>query len=157
MAEPTTPAPKAPPLNPTQRADWNNFVDFMDKQGMRGNTALDDRNKQLGAYYFQKFKAINPTTTLTYNDVPRVQQALQDYRSQSLADIKAGKIQLPGVKDPDKEYMNDLSSVDGWLGSKTSAHKFPVAVAQTLPPGTTPVVQNYGTDVEKFRAQHPLN
>lgn len=145
-----------PPLSPQAKNDWNNFVDFMDKQGMRGNSALDDRDKNLGQFYFQKFKTMYPHTTLAYQDVPRVQQALQDYRTQSLADIKAGKIQLPGVKDPDKEYMSDLSPVDGWLGSKTSVHKFPVAVAQTIPQAGNKQVQNYGTDVDKFRAENPL-
>ena len=31
------------PLNPQERAQWNAYIDYLDKQGMKGNPALDNR------------------------------------------------------------------------------------------------------------------
>lgn len=135
-----------PPLTNQQKQDWNGFIDFVDKSGYKGNPVLDDRNQQLGSYLMQKYRSLNPKATITYQDVPRVQSALQEYRTNLVNQWKAGKVApMEGVKT-EADIMPQLSEVDGWLGSKTSSHRFPVAVA-TNADGTK---TNYGVNTAAY-------
>lgn len=144
------PGPQVPPLTPQQKADWNNFLDFTQKEGYMGNPILDDRNKNLGNYLMQKYRALNPHATITYNDVPRVQQELQDYRNNLVNQYKSGHAVMDDIKSED-EIMPGLSPADGWLGSKTSSHRFPVA-ALTVNNNGKVATTNYGTDTQKYDA-----
>ena len=147
VVQPTQPTgPGTPPLTVKQRQDWNRFIDFMDKSGYKGSKDLDNRDTNLGRFLFQRFKSQNKDVGLTYEDVPRVQQELQDYRNLLLQQFKGGKIKPEGMKDPEKELMPGLSAVDGWLGSKTSSYKFPTAVATDAQGQTT----NYGVNTESY-------
>lgn len=138
------------PLTPVQKTMWNGFLDFMEKQGLKGNAALDNRDTNLGQYYLNKYKSITPGFSLTYQDVPRVQADLQSYRQNLINQYKSGKIAPDSsIKDPETDIMPNLSKVDGWLGSLTSSHRFPVAQATTADGQT----QNFGTDVAKYDAQ----
>ena len=139
--------PQAPPLTDKQKQDWNQFIDFTEKEGFKGNPILDDRDKHLGLYLMQKYKSMNPKSTITYNDVPRVQQELLDYKSHLVNQYKQGLIAPSDtIKNPETDIMPDLSPRDGWLGSKTSSHKFPVAQATNADKSTT----NYGTNTAAF-------
>lgn len=139
-----------PGLTPVQRNQWNQFIDYLDKQGVKGSPLLDQRDKNLGQYYFQKFAATNPGITINYNDVPRVQQELQDYRNNLINQWKAGKIQGDDIKTAD-DIMPGLSATDGWLGSKTSSYKYPVASVVRTENGKT-TKTDYGTNTEAFDA-----
>jgi hypothetical protein len=141
-AQPPTP----PPLTNQQKTDWNSFLDFTDKEGYKGNPILDDRSKQLGQYLMQKYRTLNPKATITYDDVPRVQQSLQDYRNQVVQKWRADHSVMP-VKSED-EIIPGLSDVDGWLGSKTSSHKFPVGGITN----TDGSIQQYGTNTAAYDA-----
>lgn len=148
MDDPKVKAPTPPPLNNQQKSDWNGFLDFVDKSGYRGSPLLDQKDKNMGMFLFQKYQSLNPHTTITYNDVPRVQSELQNYRNDLVNKYKSGKVQIDGIKSED-EIMPDLSVADGWLGSKTSSHKFPVAtLTQTNNDGTT--VTNFGTNLQAY-------
>lgn len=133
-------------LNPNERAQWNAYIDYLEKKGMKGNPALDNRDTGLSQQLFNEYKAQNPSFSLTYDRVPAVQQDLQDYRGQLVNKWKANPTIIPGVKSAD-EIMSDLSPVDSWLGSKTSSHKYPVAMLNNN--GTQ---QNFGTDIDKYNA-----
>lgn len=139
-----------PPLSNQQKNDWNRFIDFTDQQGYKGNPLLDERDKNLGLYLMQKYQSLNPKTSITYQDVPRVQAELQDYRNHLVDLYKSGKASVDGIKSED-EIMPDLSPVDGWLGSKTSSHKFPVANMTQNNNGAVSTT-NYGTDTQKYDA-----
>jgi hypothetical protein len=118
-----------PPLTPQEKVQWNGFIDYLDKQGLRGSTALDNRDTGLGAKLMAQYQKVNPAFNLTYDRVGDVQQDLQDYRKQLIDKYKSGKAQADsGIKSPD-EIMSGLSPVDGWLGSKTSSYKYPTAQA----------------------------
>lgn len=140
-------APQVPPLSDKQKQDWNSFLDFVDKEGYKGNPILDDKNKQLGLYLMQKYRSLNPKATITYQDVPRIQGELQAYRNNVVNQWKAGKIQTDAKSED--EIMPGLSPVDGWLGSKTSSHKFPTAVVTNTTDGKS-LTTNYGTNVAAF-------
>lgn len=141
-----TPAPQ-PPLSDKQKMEWNRLIDFMDKEGYKGSEHLDNRDTNLGKFLFQKFQAQNPDVTIRYEDVPRVQTELQNYRQHLIQQFKDKKMQASTeIKDPEKEIMPGLSKVDGWLGSKTSSYKFPTAVATNAQGQQT----NYGVNTEQF-------
>jgi len=137
-----------PPLTDQQKIQWNRFIDFMDKEGYKGSDQLDNRDTNMGKFLFQKFKSKNPDVTITYDDVPRVQADLQNYRQHLINQYKSGKMvdKNNDIKDPDKEIMPGLSQVDGWLGSKTSSYKFPTAAATNL----DQTVTNYGVNTGAY-------
>jgi len=137
--------PQQPPpgLSPLQRLHWNNFIDYLDKQGVKGSPLLDQRDKNLGQFYFQKYASTNPGLSITYNDVPKIQQELQDYRTNLVNQWKSGKAKIDSIKTED-EIMPNLSPADGWLGSKTSSYKYPNYVQTDTKAGNT-TTNNYGT------------
>jgi len=140
-----------PQLTPVQKQQWNQFIDYLDKTGYKGNTMLDDRDKNLGQFLFDKYRHETPGVTITYQDVPRIQQAMIDNRKEAVNLYKTGKAQFD-VND-ESEIMPNLSAVDGWLGSKTSSHKFPVAMATINNKGKV-TTTNYGTDMDKYNKEH---
>lgn len=133
------------PLSVNERDQWNGFIDYLQKTGMKGNPALDNRDTGLSQQVFDNYKAQNPHFTLNYNQVPQVQQDLQDYRNNVVQKWKAN----PGVADVKSadEIMPGLSPVDGWLGSKTSSHKYPVATINN-----NGIPQNFGTNTGAYDA-----
>lgn len=140
-------AQKRVPLSNGQRQEWNSFLDYLQKRGVKGNPALDNRDTGLGQKLMEEYRAQNPHFSLTYDQVPQVQQDLQDYRNSLVQQYKSGKAAVtPDIKSAD-DIMPDLSPADGWLGSKTSSHKYPVATLNNN--GT---VQNYGTNISAYDA-----
>ena len=134
-------------LTPVQKQHWNAFVDYMGNQNLKGNAILDQRDKSIGQQAFLRFKAANPGVSLKYEDVPVVQKELQDYRSDLVNKYKSGQAKVDGVKNED-EIMPGLSDVDGWIGSKTSSHKFPVASFTSAKGEKT----DYGTNTKLYDA-----
>lgn len=137
-----------PPLTPEVKKRWNKFIDFVAMQNMANNPILDQRNKQVGMSLLQKFNYANPKDVLPTDIIPTVQQSLQDYRSDLVGQWKAGKIQGDGIK-AETDIMPNLSVVDGWPGSKTLSHKFPVA-KQTVTQNGVSTVKDYGTDTQGY-------
>ncbi len=141
---------KTQALTPEQRQRWNDFTDFVEKQNMKGNPQLDQRNKQIGMGLLQKFNMAYPDKALPVTIIPQVQQELQDHRTKMVTAYRAGQQFTPDVKSED-DIMKNISLVDGWPGTKTLASKFPIAIAhRTDEKGTT--TKNYGTDLAAFEA-----
>ena len=124
---PGTPTQPPPPLTLAQRESWNNFIDYLDKQGYKGSTALDNRNMALGQNLLAKYNAMRPNNKIDYSDIARVQQEIQDHRN-NLVNMwkKDPKVINTPIKS-EAEIMPNISPVDGWLGSKTSSWRFPIA------------------------------
>lgn len=141
------PTPKG--LTPEQKANWNKFIDYVGSHKMTGNPILDQRDKQVGLGLLAKYNMENPKNALPTDIVPKVQQDLQDYRTNLVKQWKSGKVQAtPDVKS-EADIMPTISKVDGWPGTLTLSHKFPVAQATiTTPSGKA--TKDYGTDVGKF-------
>lgn len=146
QGDPTKQTPPQPLTN-AQKAQWNDFIDYMDKQGYKGASALDNRNMALGQNLLNKYNQMRPDNAIKYEDIPRVQQELHNYRAGLVDKWKKGLAQSDEVKKED-DIMPSLSAVDGWLGSKTSSYKFPTAVF-TDSQGKQ---QNFGTNVAAYDA-----
>jgi len=143
------PSNPVPPLTPIQRQDWNSFIDFTEKEGYKGNPILDDKDKKLGMYLMQKYKSLNPKSTITYADVPRVQSELQQVKTNAIQEYRKNPSEFNGVKSED-EILPSISKVDGWLGSKTSSNKFPVATLIKNTPGKSDTTY-YGTNIAALK------
>lgn len=136
---------KPKPLTTVQKQNWNNFIDFLDKSGYKGSADLDNRDTELGKMLLAKYNAANPKAQIQYEDVPSVQNELQQYRQSLINSWKSGQSQGDGIKSVD-DIMPGLSKVDGWLGSKTSSYKFPTAVV-THTDGSK---QNFGVNTDLY-------
>ncbi len=111
---------------------------------MAGHPSLDQRNMQVGMGLLGQFNKAYPNQALPPEIIPQVQQDLQDYRTEMLGRIKAGKAQFEGKPE---DFMGGISPVDGWPGTKTLSTKFPAWIdTQTTPSGTTTINNgpNYG-------------
>lgn len=145
------PVQQAPlPLSNDSKTQWNGFIDYLDKRGFKGNPSLDNRDTGLGQKLMEEYRAQNPHFSLSYDQVPMVQQGLQDYRNTVLKQWKAGKMQPDASVKTEDDLMPGLSNIDGWLGSKTSSYKFPIAY--TTDPKTGAVNQNYGVNTAAYDA-----
>lgn len=125
---PEDPIPKK--LTTTQMQHWNEFVQFVESKGYKGSTDFDKRDTNLGKNALEAYKRINPDFSISYNDIPSVQQGIADTRNFAIDKLKGGKAKLADGLDAGKDYekfMPNISKVDGWLGSKTSSHTFPKA------------------------------
>lgn len=134
--------PQLQPLNNDERVQWNGFLDYLNKKGVQGSPMLDNRNTALGQQLMEEYRAQNPHFSLNYNQVPQVQNDLQNYRQGLVKQWQSNPKVAPGVKSAD-DIMGGISPVDGWLGSKTSSYRYPVAALNN---------QNFGTDVAKYDA-----
>lgn len=107
------------PLEPKQREDWNNYVNWLEKKGYKGSPLLDKKETGLARNLFDQFIKENPKSTINYETVKSVQ-----YEMQKLRDAAQGF--AARRNDPNaKNIMSGVSKLDGWPGSKTTSFKFP--------------------------------
>ena len=130
------------PISNTIRSEWNSFVDFLDKRGLRGNPQLDtgDLSQKMLNQYIRE----NPLTPLKPEMVKDIQADFANYRGYALNKIKQNKgVFAPGVTE--ENFMSELSKLDSWPGSRTTSHKFPMEYLQYLDSqGNTERTQNLG-------------
>ena len=150
--DPKKETPPEPPNNfqqPTlqQRQDWNKFLDFLEASKVGGSKDLDKRDQSLGLTYLNKYRAVNPKTSITADLIPSIQydQYLlrkgETYPSLTPEQLKY----VRGGLNP--AYMSrPVSPVDGWLGSITSRLYYPTA-ARGASSGEK---WDFGPDIETY-------
>lgn len=128
--------PKAPdnyaPLTPDQRQQWNDFLDFVGKQGLGGSAKLDARDQKLGLGLLQQYKKANPNFAITPQMIPNIQYDQWQLRKGD---------SFPGLTPEQLKYVRSglnpaymqrpVSDTDGWLGSLTSKQYYPTATGGT--------------------------
>lgn len=149
-ALPAAQQPPPPPLTNDEKQQWNGFIDYLDKKGLRGSALLDNKDTSLGAKLISEYQSVNPNFTLGYDRVSDVQNDLQNYRNQLFKDYQQGKVSIPGVRTVE-DVMPGISQVDGWLGSKTSNYKYPSAYL-TQSQGNSTKTTNYGVNTAAYDA-----
>lgn len=80
------PKKKAPPkgykpTTPSQRRDWNDMLDKMQKDGIAGGKDLDQSDRNVGAAYIEKYIKETPGTSVSPELIPHVQYEQQQLRS----------------------------------------------------------------------------
>lgn len=69
------------PLTASQRRDWNDMLDSMQKEGVAGSNDLDQPDKNVGSAYIEKYRKENPNTSITSEMIPSVQYEQQAFRT----------------------------------------------------------------------------
>ncbi len=122
-------------LTPQQMKEWNMFVDFLDKKGIKGSGSLNN-DKTVGKKLFDEFKKSNPGVTIDYSVVPSVQYEMHLLQKEARRfDARRG--------NPDSKVLEGISKLDGWMGSKTSSFKFP-DLKVSAPNNPNVIVENKG-------------
>lgn len=143
--------PNAPenykPLNSSERTEWNNFLNYLEKKGVGGSKDLDKRDKSLGLKYIDQYRKENPDTFINKDMIPRIQydqyllrkgDAYPTLNKEELSYIRAGL---------NPSFLNrDVSDVDGWLGSITSRLYYP----QSQRADNKGNKYSFGTDFESY-------
>lgn len=138
-------------LSPDDKNRWNKFVEYVAKQGQANNPQLDQRNKQLGMSLLQRFNYANPQDALPMDIVKNVQQEIHNYRTDLVNKWKKDPTVINEPIKDESEIMSKISPVDGWPGTLTLSHKFPVGTLTEVKDGKK-TVQNFGTDLSKYDA-----
>ena len=128
------------------RGEWNNYVTWLESQGMKGKPELDSNN--LGFKYLENYRKINPNSPLTKEKIPEIQGYLQDYRNWVIEGHKSGKRPVSFTETPLPDYsnfMSNLSRVDGYPGQYTTSVKFPVQYMNDRKEGFASIVKNKQT------------
>lgn len=70
------------------RGDWNQFLSYLDKKGVRGNPALDKGG--IGYQMFDNYVKDNPGTSLSRETLPVIRGEMNNYRNWVLGESKKG-------------------------------------------------------------------
>jgi hypothetical protein len=115
------------PLTSEERAQWNDFIRFVNQEKkMGGDKSLDVRDKSVGIELMEEYRQKNPKFTLTPAQIPSIQ-----YEHNTMREMNALPDQTdlnPHIKSLIKNSFpadRELSPVDGWLGSLTSKQAYP--------------------------------
>jgi hypothetical protein len=143
---PPTP-PGYTPLSVEQRAQWNGFLDYLDKQKLGGNPVLDKRDQTLGLQQMAAYKKANPNFSITPQMIGSIQYEQQMLRKGD---------SFPGLKPEELAYMRKglspaymarpISDVDNWLGSYTSKEYYPTSTRADNQGNKW----NFGNDFESY-------
>lgn len=135
------------PLNLVQRKNWNDFLDYLQKEGVGGSAKLDQRDQTLGLNYLNKYNKENPDKAIDPKLIDDIQyEQYQLRKGDSFAGLKPEELAYVR-KGLQPAYLNrPISDVDNWLGSLTSREYYPSAHRGTNTEGS----YDFGVDVESY-------
>ena len=131
-----------PSITNKERQDWNDYVNWLEKKGMKGNAELDKND--LGGKMIDLYRKENPSTSVSRNMIKPIQKEFSKYRDWSLGEVKKGQAALGEGVTPEN-YMKALSIIDGIAGQRTTSFLFPSKYMTTFVDG-----KNTGTVNEGF-------
>lgn len=132
------PSPEEMPISNRTRQDWNDYIDWLDKNGVKGHPSLD--HNDLGFKMIEQYRKVNPSTSITKDMVVPIQKEFSKYRDYALKQVDKGEVQLAQGTTKDN-FLKALSTVDGIPGQRTTSYKFPVGYMKDMNTGD---VQNKG-------------
>ena len=135
------------PLSVVQRKNWNDFLDYLQKEGVGGSKDLDKRDQTLGLTYLNKYNKENPDKAIDPGMIDDIQYDQYQLRKGD---------SFPGLKPEELNYVRKglnptylsrpVSDVDSWLGSLTSREYYPTATRGK----NTGEHYNFGVDMETY-------
>jgi hypothetical protein len=121
------------PLGVVERKNWNDFLDYLQAQGIGGSAALDKRDQTLGLSYLTKYNKENPDKAIDPSIIPHIQyeqymlrkgDSFPGLKPEELKYIRQGLTRADGTSP----YLSkDVSDPDSWLGSLTSREYYPTS------------------------------
>jgi hypothetical protein len=116
------------PLSVIDRKNWNDFLDYLGKQGMAGKTDLDRRDQTLGLNYLNKYNKENPDKAIDPKRIQDIQyEQYQLRKGDSFGDLKPEELSYIRKGLNPAFLTRPVSDVDNWLGSLTSKEFYPEA------------------------------
>lgn len=138
--------PEEKPVDNNIRLEWNKYVDWLAKKGMRGSEDLD--KDDLGGKMIDAYRKENPSTPISRELVPTIQKEFSKYRDWSLNEIKAKRASFANGTNAEN-YMKHLSKIDGYAGSKTTSFSFPSKYLEQFNNGQKVATVNEGFATSK--------
>jgi hypothetical protein len=135
-----------------QRKDWNDFLDYLQGQGIGGKADLDKRDQSLGLSYLNKYNKENPDKAIDQNSIKNIQYEQYMLRKgDSFPGLKPEELNYirQGLKRPDGTspfLERPVSDIDGWLGSVTSRLYYPSSTRGK----NTGEHYSFGVDLESY-------
>jgi hypothetical protein len=129
------------PIDNNIRLEWNKYLDWLDKKGVKGHPELDKND--MGGKMIDAYRKENPSSPISREIIPSIQKEFGRYRDWSLGQVKNGKASLAEGVTPET-YMKDLSIVDGIAGQRTTSFKFPPSYLTTFNNGQKVAVEDKG-------------
>lgn len=103
--------------------DFNDFNKFVESQGHKGDPQLD-HNPALRNQLLTDFKKANPNTSFDYSILGKLQDVLQNSKTNAISEIKSGKAAFANGVNPDN-ILKNISKTDSIYGQKTSSYNIP--------------------------------
>jgi hypothetical protein len=109
------------------KQDWNAYLTWLDKKGMRGKPELDKGG--LGNNLFKQYLKENPSTSLTEKIIPSIRKAYIDLRNDRLKEIQSGKGNYEGDPETFMKHivLNEQSGDPNYVGQHLTQTMFPGA------------------------------
>jgi hypothetical protein len=129
-------------LSPIQRKNWNDFLDYLQTEGVGGKTDLDKRDQTLGLNYLNKYNKENPNKAIDPTLISSIQYEQQQLRSgESFAGMKPEETRVLR-KQLSQDYLNrPVAPNTDSLGTSLSRSYYP-----EFKKGD----KSYGTDAESY-------
>src|SRR6185312_11641123 len=124
------PTPKSSPkIDNNVRQAWNDYVQFLDKKGLKGSPSLD--HNDLGGKMIDEYRKEHPDTPITRDMVVPIQKEFSNYRNWAINQIESGHgAYAPGASK--ENFLKSLSVVDGIPGQRTTSFQFPQSYLNTF-------------------------
>ena len=130
-----------PQVSNKLRQDWNNYTQWLAERGMKGHPSLDTNGTW--KVWIDKYRKENPTTTVSVDTIPIIQSEFSKYRDWALGEIKAGRAAF-APQTNEKNFLTNLSQIDGIAGQRTTSFKFPESYLKTFNDGKLESIANKG-------------
>ena len=123
-----------PKVTNKTRSDWNDYINFLDKKGLKGSPTLD--HNDLGGKMIDQYRKENPGTSISRDMVIPIQKDFSNYRDWSIKQIQAGKGGFAPGTNKDN-FLKSLSVVDGLAGQRTTSFAYPSSYLHDMDTGET--------------------
>ena len=155
MPDPTKKEEPKPVVNPRLKQDWNDFLSYLDKKGVRGKSDLD----KFGAGYklFDEYVKNNPGTSLSRQTLPAIRKEILNYRTWVLDENRkpmgSRKASL-GSGVTEDNFMrhvvaNEKTSDPNYPGMHLTTTSFPLSYLNTFVSDKLIKTENQGFAIPK--------
>jgi len=146
-------------LSPEKMEEWNQFIDYAEKKGFRGNPDLDKNNK--GNLLFEEWRKLNPKVTISKADMPSVRKSMLRLRDDAMEEIKKGGeytgSTLGRQTGPNANFgefmrhlvLNEESNDPNYIGQRMTMTRFPRGKAQVKEKGTGKILEEKQLELRK--------
>lgn len=127
-----------PKVDNRTRQDWNDYLSYLDKKGIRGNPSLDKGG--LGYNLFDSYVKDNPQTSLNRSLLPSIRKDMLNYRQWALDEQRKPMLQRAvtlgdGVNN--NNFMrhvidNEKTADPNYTGSQFTSTPFPLSYMNTF-------------------------